>query len=241
MLGFVIIDVDTRQDHQLLQDTAEAATLWADATRLGRPSPYGWGATASIRVGLDVKDVMPGEIPVLLVSHQTVADALGFHQKDASGKPSANIYPGLLDDVATQLAGVITHEIGEALIDPECARLMLGNDGKLRALEIADAVEQQNIQIKIASGKTILCSAYCTPAWFSAPADLTGIPVAVGDGTGGVAPGLILPGGYMSYFDGVQWTQEQNGDKSHYRGKIASVGGVSRHERRIMRARLSRP
>jgi hypothetical protein len=241
MLGFVIIDVDTNQDHQLLQDIAEAATLWADATRLGRPSPYGWDATAFVRAGLNVKDVMPGEIPVLLVSHMTVADALGFHQKDASGKPSAVIYPALLDDVASQLAGVITHEIGEALIDPECARLALGNDGRLRALEISDAVETQNVPIKIASGKTILCSAYCTPAWFSAPAQLTGVSVAVGDGTDGMRPGEILPGGYMSYFDGVEWTQEQVGQKSRYRDQLATVGGVSRHERRVTLARLSRP
>ena len=234
MIGFSLIDVDTNTDHQLMVDIAEAATIWAGATLTGRASPFGWDFTASVRVGSSTSDCLPGEWPILLITHPDVADAGGYHEQDKQGRPLLKIFPKLLDDPATQLAGVVTHEIGEAGADPECARMMMGADGRIRAIEICDAVEQQNIQIKIPSGKIILCSAFITPAWMVKPQDVTGIPMAVGDGTEGIQPGQVLVGGYMSYFENGTWTQEVNGEKSSYRRAVAGLY-QDRHYKRATR------
>lgn len=234
MIGFSLIDVDTNTDRQLMRDVADAVTIWAGPTFVGRASPYGWDAMATMRVGADVNDCLPGEWPARLITHPDVANALGYHEQDDQGRPILKIFTSLLDDVVAQLAGVVSHEVGEAIVDPECARMMMGTDGRVRATEIADAVEQQNIQIKIPNGKIILCSAFVTPAWMVKLRNPTGIPVAIGDGTEGIQPGQILPGGYMSYFENGSWTQETNGEKSAYRKAVAGLY-QDRHYQRVTR------
>ena len=223
MIAFVLADVDTNTDRALLERCAEAATL--QNREFGKPPPYGWGIDYLVRVARDRSDVMPGEWPVLLLSHPDVAGALGYHDRTPKGQPYARVFPGLLQDVAKELCGVLTHEIMEAAANPELNRVSVRDDGTLPCNEPADPPETSSYPVKLASGATELVSAWVTPAYFEPPEDLTGLPLAVGDDRI-KAPGDVPDGGYQLLYDDAakQWTRKQNGELSPYRRALADRG-----------------
>lgn len=220
---FVLVDVDTNTDRGTLARCAEAATLWSHD--LDAPAPFGWSVSASVRVATSPQDVAPGEWPILLLTHPDVAEALGYHDRSPHGTPYCRVFPHLLDD-PSQLPGVITHEVGEALVNPELSRVSAipRADGKIPCNEVGDPVEAVSYDVTLASGEKVGCSAWVTPAYFEPPADLTGIPLAKGATVS--APGEILEGGYQIFYDPATrtWTQQQNGRRSAYREALADAG-----------------
>lgn len=118
--------------------------------------------------------------PMVAFDAPDVADALGYHDVDPSGKPYGraflNVVPGkvVLRDVTGQgasLAGVISHELAEMLGD---LFANLYADGPLRlhgksyaqvALELADPVQESAYPITV-QGRFVDASNFVLPAWF---------------------------------------------------------------------------
>lgn len=221
-VAFAIVDLDTNTDRQLLDEIAQAVTIWSERD-VGKAPPYGWGISASVRVAKNASDVLPGEWQIVLMSHPDVAGALGYHYKTPHGQPYVRAFPKLLSD-PSELGITVAHEVVEVLANPELNTVAVGNDGLLRAQEPGDPVEAFSYPVTIASGKQIAMTAWCTPAYFEPPDDLTGIPLAVGADV--KTPGEILDGGYQILFDAAskQWTTEQKGEMSPYRQKLHELG-----------------
>jgi hypothetical protein len=235
MIPWVFVDVDTATDRAMLVQIAEATVLWS--IWFGKPPPYGWGLSASVRVASGPKDVLPGEWPLLLVSHADVPGAEGYHSRAPNGRPYARVFPLLLTDdsgapltgsaLRDALAGVITHEVGEAMANPELNRVAAvpRPDGTLPMEESSDNVETFSFPVTIASGEQVMCSAYTTPAYFEPPDDMAGVPVAVG-APGITQPGQMVSGSYQILYDPAtrQYTQDQRGELSPYRQALADRG-----------------
>lgn len=209
--SIALYDHDCHLDPKILQNLAKAATIWVNRD-LAQPSPHGWGVTAYVRVITNLLDAHPGEWICGFFGTPDVADALGWHDALPDGTPRLVIYPLLLDP--SELGIVVTHEIGEALCDPEINRTAVGTDGVVRALEVGDPVERDSYTIKI--GHTdVAVSDWCTPLYFEPPSDLTN---AKFDYLGNIkAPFEIRPGGYQIIYKDGEWQQEVNGTLSAYR------------------------
>ncbi len=124
---------------------------------------------------------------------------------------------------------VITHEIGEALCDPEINRAAVGTDGIVRALEIGDPVETDSYTIKVGC-EDISVTNWCTPLYFEPPSDLTN---ARFDYLGKIkTPFEIQPGGYQIIYQNGSWQELVNGSLSAYRQALHDCG-LGRNAKRV--------
>lgn len=94
--------------------------------------------------------------------------ALGWHTEDANGTQYGRVFASpVLDHGGTLTAGalsvsaVVSHEALEWLIDPTCAMWAQGPDGALRALEVADPVEDDAYNVG-----NVAVSNFVLPSWF---------------------------------------------------------------------------
>jgi hypothetical protein len=231
----VLVDVDCGLERALLTDLAEMLGVVSQRD-FAKPEPFGYGLGAQVRVATDPHDIGPGEWPMVFLRSPDIDNALGYHLTAPNGMPIMKVFP-LLDDPANR--GVTeSHELFEALADADCVTSVVGDDGKIRAREPGDPVEATSFEYACASGRTLRCSNWVTPAYFEAPGvNVTSLQVPY-DHLGLVtSPGAILPGGYQILYDAVarRWTQETNGERRAYRRALA-LAGLSRLDRRIARA-----
>jgi hypothetical protein len=128
------------------------------------------------------------------------AGALGYHELTSGGAPLGKVFAGL--DLRDGYSWTVTlsHELLEMLADPWIDWCAEGQDGKIYALEVCDAVEADALGYEIGG---VLVSDFVTPAWFE-PTDADCV-----DFKRRVAKPLELaPGGYISILDPAKgWTQ----------------------------------
>lgn len=179
-----------------------------------------WGEIATVRTG---GSVAPGEWQLQLRKVPTIEGALGFHDRAPDGTPILYVFPELCAQDGTTWTSCASHEITEALADPYLRRLTQAPDGRVFALETADAVESDTYMIG-----AVQVSNFCLPAWFEPMAgvaekyDYLGLCVA---------PFQVRAGGYAQTWDAAKgWTQL--GERSAYRAKVAELG-LSRGARRV--------
>jgi hypothetical protein len=220
-----LIDFGCGLDRSLLEAVARAASIQSQRD-FGRPIPYGYGVSASVRVAASASDLADGEL-VLGYFPTVNAAAVGFHDFGPNGLPMMHVFP-LLDDPA--MRGLAeTHEIAETLVDPWLRCAAHTDDGRLLALEVCDPVEPSWYPIHVGHGRSIPVSNFVLPAYFAprlfpgAPLDFLGL---LGQ------PGGSLPGGYQNFImPGGGWMMPPAAFPRPYRRALADFGRMSRRRR----------
>lgn len=162
-----------------------------------RPAPHGWGlGCRGIRVEATGAAALHDEW-VILLSDSTDEDALGYHDQEIGGKPFLVVLPLLDAQDGVAWPTTVSHEILEALADPNCSLSSVGSDGRIRALEVCDAVEADSYEID-----GVPVSDFILPAW------LEPVEGAIHFDYMGrcKAPGEIRPDGYCSFYEKGEWT-----------------------------------
>lgn len=139
------------------------------------------------------------------------AGALAYHDVDGNSVPTLSIFAKTEKQYGASWTVSLTHELWEALVDPELGACFQVSQTEVVALETADPVEadRYGFTAKGADGSPILISAYVTPNWFvpGAPG-----PYSYPDGIL-TKPLQLAPGGYVSIgkatASGISWTQNQ--------------------------------
>ena len=164
-----------------------------------------------------MRDVVePDEIPILLLPDPDQPDALGYHEVNTNGIPSIKVFPLLDTETGGVLSVTISHEIAETLVDPGC-NICSQNpaDGKIWAVEIADAVEQDSYTCE---GE--LVSNFVLPKYFAPTLGSLDEPLDFMEKC--MSPYEIRPGGYGQTYDGRAWHQHVNGEMREYRKRLAT-------------------
>lgn len=121
--------------------------------QLGKDFCPAWGlAGSTVRLGkLDEEDGLDGhqDIGVSVFKNPDVPDAGGYHDKDPKGRAYCRVFtePYLANggswlEGSNSVSCAFSHEILEALRDPNAANWTLMSDGRLTADEVCDAVEE---------------------------------------------------------------------------------------------------
>ncbi len=128
------------------------------------------------------------------------AGALGYHELTSRGTPLGKVFAGLDLQSGASWTVTLSHELLEMLADPWINWCAQGEDGKIYALEVCDAVEADRMGYEILG---VLVSDFITPSWFEPTrADRVDFKGRI------VKPLEVASGGYMSVLDGSGgWTQ----------------------------------
>lgn len=110
--------------------------------------------------------------PIVIFDSPDEADALGYHSETPDGKVYGKVFVDpVLDNRGAVMKGglsvsaVLSHEVLEQFVDPDCNLWADGGDGKLYAIEVADPVEADAYTITVA-GKKVAVSNFVFPEWF---------------------------------------------------------------------------
>lgn len=151
--------------------------------------------------------------------------ALGYHDATPSGLPLSKIFPKLDLADGANLSTTISHEVLEMLADPFLTRCVQDATGKIWALEVADACENNEYEID-----GVKVSDFVTPHYFEPPKVLAGVKLDHLDLV--KAPFEVLPGGYMQYFDAHGWHQVTHKDQAPRAYRAALRGRYKRRGER---------
>lgn len=110
----------------------------------GQPLPAGWWQ-------------------IVLIDSPDMAGALGYHELSSQGTPLGKVFAKLDLDHGLSWTVTLSHELLEMLADPWINWMAQGEDGKIYALEVSDAVEADELGYSIDG---VLVSDFVTPGWF---------------------------------------------------------------------------
>jgi len=162
-----------------------------------------WNAGCNLVFRSDSGPVPAGTWVYAIKDNSDQPGALAYHDVDGNDVPTLfNFARTEKDDGASWTVG-FTHELFEALADPDIRGAEEQDNGTFFAREVCDPVEgdQFGYTRKGGDGTTdILISDFITWNWFSAKA-----PAPYDFTKKCTAPGQILPGGYMSVFQNGHW------------------------------------
>lgn len=212
MITLVLVDVDAKLPAEQL--VAGAAAL---NTQVQRDFGPAWGRMATVRAADALSPPCPGEWIVELedMPPPTVQGALGYHDRAATGEPILHVFVGLGAQCGATWTSIASHEICEALADPDLVWAAQAPDGVFWALEVCDPVETVTYLID-----GVEVSDFVTPAWFAPKA-----PHEVYDQCGKlrVAFQVLTPNDYAQKFvPGTGW--QQVGAMREYRKRIGDLG-----------------
>lgn len=156
------------------------------------PPPFGYGIGASVRVATSPFDVQPDEWVLALLVTPDIDGALGYHDQTPHGLPVLKVFPLLDASDGARWEVTASHEVLEALADPNCARMVQSYDGRLYALEICDACETKSYEIGGVPVSDFVLPAYFEPVKKAVKFDYMGLISQ---------PLEILEGGYGQVFD----------------------------------------
>src|SRR6266571_1760136 len=91
------------------------------------------------------------------------AGALGYHEMTSAGTPLGKVFAKLDMENGSSWTATLSHELLEMLADPWINWCAGGNDSRIYALEVCDAVEDDGLGYRIGG---VLLSDFITPAWF---------------------------------------------------------------------------
>jgi hypothetical protein len=171
MISVALLNKDSQiPTQQEMQDVADALTQQACEEFAAE-----FGISARVRVIASEADRQPGEWLMILLRALPVANALGYHTTTSDGKPIMYVSPELDQSDGVPWSTTASHELLETLGDRSCMDLRPSNDGNFDFFELCDAVEADSYEKTAASGARVLVSNWVTDAWFTPPADLTGV------------------------------------------------------------------
>lgn len=175
----------------------------------------------------DIPDLPPDCWPIFLNRHSTDPTGLGWHDDDPGQniRTYSRVFVGDCMQLGLNWHTTLSHEALELILDPDIRRVYRMSNGRLAALEVADACEADDYAYDIDG---FSASDFVLPAYFSAklypPYDLKGH-------LKGRCPALT-PGGYMSVTDRNGEWQQITMDRGRLKGRRAAMTG----HRRQMRA-----
>jgi hypothetical protein len=163
-------------------------------------------------------------------------DALAWHSEDAQGNVFGRVNVGaILDNGGTPLSGGLTvasalsHEVLEAMVDPNCNRWALDPDGKLWAVEVGDPVESSSYDVRV-DGTSVSVSDFVYPAWFD---DSPAASSRTHHLDTGLTPFTIDHGGYaVTWAAGGQPSQEFGESYPEWK-KTTKMSRLARTSRRV--------
>ena len=128
-----------------------------------------WGAQATVRVGANAKDILPGEWVYSFVPKLPDApDASAYHDINGNGVPVALCAVTTCDSLLgpTGISVDASHEILETAGDEGANQFANDNKGLLHAVEMCDAVEVQTYGQTCKDGTVVQVSNWLLRAWF---------------------------------------------------------------------------
>ena len=204
------------------QLTAAVAALQVQVSRDFGPM-YGINANLTIVTPENAR-WFPEAWLVVVGDDSDQVGALGYHEITNAGQPLGKVFAKTDKDNGLSWTVTASHELLEMLADPWACLCAYGVDGKVRAYEVCDPVEADDLGYSVDGGfGDVRVSDFVTPAWFDSspgPYSFRNHPVA---------PLTLLPGGYISIYDGTTWTQIVVQPDQHAR---VEVRPGSRRERR---------
>jgi hypothetical protein len=165
---------------------------------LDGPFRAAWNRTARMVITPADADPDPTSWVLELRDQADEPGALGYHETKA-GLPLMRAFLGTDRQYGYDWRVTASHEVEEALADPELVWAGIDDKGRAWALEVGDPVEADELAmpVPIGGGQVVPISDFVTPAWFlddgEAPFDFAG---SVG------VPFQVLAGGY------AQWTSD---------------------------------
>lgn len=183
-----------------------------------------WGAACSVSLQ---RTIRPGNWGMVFIDNPDVAGALGYHDLTNDGLPLSKIFVKTTRDNGDEVSVTAAHELVEMLIDPGVQ--MIAQDlktGTMYAYEVADAVEAEEFLVD-----GVPMSNFQYPAWFEGFRKPGSVKF---DHLGTCKkPFQINKGGYMSIYDGSNWTQIFK-DK-----KAEKMFNIKHHGRALLRSEMS--
>jgi hypothetical protein len=184
-------------NHSAVVDDSELAPAAAAFNRQANehfalPPPLGYGIGASIRVETPDLPPQPDEWVLELIDQLPEPDALGYHTQTDAGLPHMQISPLLDQQDGVPWTSTASHEILEALVDPNLARGVFCANGKWAALEICDGVEADRYQIDGITVSNFVLPGYFEPMKNPPKLDYLGLVKF---------PLETRPGGYNQFWD----------------------------------------
>lgn len=224
----VLVDYGCNLDPAMLGAVADAATIQMHRD-FGRPAPYGYGITATVRVAIHPADIRADEWVLAYLPGSGPGTMLGYHDYTPSGCPLMYVFPSLEDPAMRGL--VETHEIIETLVDPWLTTVVPDTLGRLVACEPADPVESSWYLIAT-RGRWVPVTNFVTPAYYAPQY----YPHAPYDFLGQLRyPGEVLPGGYVSTLTPeTGWSRTFNGARRPYRAADHASSRSYRRTRRYL-------
>ena len=128
-----------------------------------------WGASATLRVGANVKDINPGEWAYAFVeSLPDSPTASAYHDINDNGVPYAVCAVTTCEDLYGPMGISVdaSHEILETAGDEGANQFANDNEGLLHAFEMCDAVEVQTYGKTCKDGTVVQVSNWLLRNWF---------------------------------------------------------------------------
>lgn len=178
-----------------------------------------------VRFYLRENDVPKDALLIVLLENQQGADALGYHDETPRGQRYGRVFTrpiledqdGSVHTTSYSVSTILSHEVIEAFVDPDCNIWAEGKPGEMYAYEACDAVQEDAYRM-VVSGQRIYVANFVLPAWF----DLQYPPGTRFDYMRRVKrPFKMTPGGYTIFWDGgasekVLWGRRTR--RSHRQG-----------------------
>jgi hypothetical protein len=121
-----------------------------------------------------VDDARRQGFAIVLLDDSDAADALGYHDLDARGRPYARVFvDSILENGGTWMRGAsslsatVTHEVCELVGDPTANHWVENARGSLVAVELCDPVESCAYTIGLRDGRRVSVSDFVYPDWFN--------------------------------------------------------------------------
>lgn len=124
--------------------------------------PY-WDADCTLAFLGSDQPLPPGWWQIAVLDNPDQAGDLGYHELSSQNTPLGKVFAKLDLENGSSWTVTLSHELLEMLADPWINWCVIGSDDKIYALEVADAVEADELGYKIDG---VLVSDFVTPAWF---------------------------------------------------------------------------
>lgn len=182
-----------------------------------------WGCPAQLMLA---PGPQAGEWGLAFLDDADAPGALAYHTEE-DGLPLSKVFVRTVLDAGESLSVSASHELAEMLVDP-AINLLASGAGKIVAYEVADPCEADADAFAVAGHQM---SDFVYPAWFEG---FRGPNSTKFDHCGRIdRPFQLLPGGYMSTWDGKEWSQVF--------GSTAKAGRFALEDRRGHRSELRVP
>lgn len=122
-----------------------------------------WDLDCSLTFLPKNQTLTPGWWQIVITDNPDQAGALGYHEMTSYGTPLGKIFAKLDIESGSSWTVTLSHELLEMLADPWINWCAVGSDSQIYALEVADAVEGDELGYEI---NGVLVSDFVTPAWF---------------------------------------------------------------------------